>query len=62
MLVIFLSSSPECLSKVHFQGMVRDEPFLSTASKRMEIMLAAGTQVLAANQRKAQNRERIHRH
>lgn len=37
------------------QGTVRDEPFLSTAYKRMEIMLAAGTQVLAANQRKAQN-------
>ena len=59
---LFLSSSPECLSKVHFQGTVRDEPFLSTASKRMEIVLAAGTQVLAANQREAQNWERIRRH
>lgn len=61
-MLVILSSSPECLSKVHFQGTVREEPFLSTASKAIEIMLDAGTQELAANQRKAQNRERIHRH
>lgn len=57
----FLSSSPECMCKVHFQGVI-DELFLSTASKWMEIMLVAGTQVLAANQREVQNRDHIHRH